>query len=234
MINNFDMSSKGVNLVLVCEYDNDLARLWFKEAIEEISTHTHNSIFVYKGADVEVLDPEELEAYTYTKNSLIEFLRHAVWTDEQLVEILDCLPEHADLEALKDCYESAKRYGNYAPELREFLTPKYDLLDIIGYCSGQRNTVYLLHDYWEKVGTDKTPEALESMRQYVEKLFYDQPLYCRIEIDGVEWDLMQDLDLYDYDKEKILNSAKKLLTHEKKIYILEWLEGNLPEYPHAV
>lgn len=98
-------------------------------------------------------------------------------------------------------------------------------LEITGYCQGDCATIVIPTNCGFKRGFD--------WREYLENLFYNQPTSATLEIEGEDFDLMEEIDPYEYDKQKVLESAKNRLTHEKKDYILSWLSENLPEFPEC-
>lgn len=232
MPNNFDMSSTGVNLELSCMRDLDLARIWFDDCLKLYKANHNNLMYSYTGAELNPIDPEDVSEYDYTNVSLLELLEALNLDREEFRNYYDCDPEDATTDQLIDYFDTIKQYEEVTEELIEHLDPKFDVLTVRGYCQGDEATIYLPHDYWVNVGAERTPEAVEEMREHLENIVYNQPIYCHLEIDGQDHDLMENIsNLYDWEPEKVLENAKKCLTHEKKDYILSWLAANLPEEP---
>lgn len=230
MINNFDMSNQGVNLELSCLYDYDLARIWFEDCLKPRSQHEKQ--YLYVGADLDSVDPEDIAEYNYNRGSLLALLSACGVDREEFRNCCECNPEDADNDQLIEYFDTIKQYDDFTDELIDYLDPKFDVLLVFGSCQGDVATIYLPHDYWEKTGREKTAEALEEMREYLTNILYYQPIHCSLTIDGNEWDLMAGItDLYVWDSEKVLENFKNCFTHAKQKYIFEWLADNLPEYP---
>ena len=63
-------------------------------------------------------------------------------------------------------------------------------------------------------------------------LFYNCPVYCRLDVDGKEFYLDHFLDdIYEWDKKMVIERFGKSFDHARKSYIMDWLEKNLPECP---
>ena len=95
---------------------------------------------------------------------------------------------------------------------------------IRGYSQGDYAEIIIPTNLGFKRGFD--------FEEHCTNLFYNCPVYCRLEIDGEEYCLDEYLDnIYDYDKNLIVEKFKKDLQHDKKDLIIDWLADNLPDYP---
>ena len=103
---------------------------------------------------------------------------------------------------------------------------KYPSIEVRGYSQWDYAKVYynpecLNERFWAK-----------EFREYLHHLFYDAPVYCRLQIDGEELYFDEYMkNTYEYDKDDILHIARDNIKHDKKEYILQWLGDNLPEHP---
>ena len=94
------------------------------------------------------------------------------------------------------------------------------------------------YSQWDYAKVYYNPECLnerfwaKEFREYLHHLFYDAPVYCRLQIDGEELYFDEYMkNTYEYDKDDILHIARDNIKHDKKEYILQWLGDNLPEHP---
>lgn len=216
--NNYDLSSSGVKLDLVCAYDTKLAYVLFSENISSLN----NDYYFYRH-NLESCPETYLDLIDYKKMSKAQLSEYA---KEALRDFLD-EEEKATKAVLLNLINETKLssgYGNISKAIMNKFS-KYDVAVIHG--DVQKDT--------SRVIFKKTKTSTEDKKKfigYLTNLFYAAPVYCKLYIDDDEYYLDEYLEnSYDYDRELILASFEKNLVHEKKEYILSWLKKNLPEYP---
>ncbi|AGH32107.1 hypothetical protein VPHG_00040 [Vibrio phage 11895-B1] len=74
------------------------------------------------------------------------------------------------------------------------------------------------------------------LRDEIDHLLWDAPVYCRLEIDEDEFNFDEHMeDLYTYDKGNMIKifteNCDKSMKQDEIKYIVEWLEGYLPDIP---
>lgn len=253
-MSNFDQSSTGVNLELLCFYDADRATRDFEEAFHVLqsSGYRQNSILVFNGfgdQDVSDFSFTDLGNYDIEKVSVKEIFK-AYITDHwgKCTSLIG-------FEEIKSTYEnlgidntSLKNLDQFEllefietafycdQSYREFLESNFDknylIFRSVGYCQG---------DYSEIVVPKKVVDSVEDFEKAFsdstfDNLLWNQPLYCRlgIEIEGNEEEFYFDeyiKDQYSYDESEILEIFENHYEGVHKEYIKGWLEDNLPTYP---
>lgn len=230
---NFDMSSKGVSLELHCFRDSVSSGLNFNDDIDIIrhpNYRKHCQLFYTRGGEYgftgSLLDYYETPKDKTTKQLLllwVEFKGESV--RDVISDILmstkekrlACVSAEATARLLADfCYDDDERQAWYDFADYHFTL---EMVGVRGYCQGDYAELYYF------------PGSKPNI-DYLTKVIYDTPIYCRLDIDGDGYFLDEGLScVYDYEKEAIMAYAEKMIVHEKKAYILSWLEENLPEYP---
>ena len=252
-MNNFDTSSKGVNLELSCFFDNDLSRFWFDETfhILQHASMRQNSILVY-GVN---LKPElsdfkftDLDNYDLNGTTIEQIFKAygreifdnkdpSLWTYSQVKEIYQDLDivrlKNETIESLLNSIETAfycdHTFYNF---LISVLKPKFLVATSRGHCQGDYSEIVIHESLLDEFGKDELYQLESHLQDEIDHLLWDSPLYCRLTIDDDEIDLTEPLrDLYNYDQDEILKQADKMIEHKKKAYILEWLGENLPVQP---
>lgn len=245
-MNNFDQSSTGVNIELLCHWDADLSHIWADECFhtewyEEASllNDRYSRVTLYQYVDHGNIKPLNLiceSSYDCTKNDIKEALI-GEWGIEELrdqaqfrfdknfsqltkTELFDLVCELA-----YDAEEAIKFYYDN-------LTARYTVISCRGYCQGDYIEVVIPHTLADVWGTELTEQRIDDLAEQIGKLAYDSPLFCRVEVDGEEYDLTEQVkDLYNYDKEELIGIAKNMIEHNKKDLIINWLNDNLHDNP---
>lgn len=97
--------------------------------------------------------------------------------------------------------------------LVELPTSKFGVKTTRGYSQGDVcNVIYALDH--------------EPSRDWLDHLFWDAPVYCRVTVDGEDL-YLYGKDNYDYDIDKMVESYYG----KDAEYVKEWLRDNLPEHP---
>lgn len=225
MPNNYDQSSTGENIELYAFYDTESSRIQFDESFKILqhSSIGKGSLLFYNEGDNDsepssVSDCYNLEGVTernarafclkqesgLSANDVIEhkFINYVTWKD-YAISILD---------EGNSIYNSC-RDGFLEIEGASFI---YEYESVQGYSQGDWG--YVLYEPQEWL---KQPVA------HFQRLVYDAPVYCRLEVNGEEYHLSEGLkDVYEWEHEDILEYAGKHcgLT----VAGMEWLKNALP------
>lgn len=236
-MNNFDMSSAGVNLELVCYRDNDMAYMDFTDCFlkDEHALTDYRSDDVYHYVDygnIGTIDPSSLDAYSYTKADLLSIFSSDEAMKEECAYYNDKPFSKCTKAELVDYLESELPSDESYELYSKHLSPRFDVVKIRGYSQGDYAEIVVPDTYWELIGVEKTEAAIADLRKHLKNLFYDAPIRCVLAIDGEELYLDEYIeDIYRYDADEVLEIASDVIKHDKKAYIIEWLADNLPEYP---
>lgn len=234
-MNNFDQSSSGINLELSCFFDADLARYDFDDSFIKLQNDIW--LFVNHGNVSKDFSLSDFNNYQVTKAELQKAIKDQYNDYMCLLEESQYYMEKTFTSLNKD--ELQELIGNILYSefeiidfLQKYFTPKFDQVASRGSCQGDLVEVIISQDYWKTHGIERTDRAVKDLSGYIDQLFWSSPIYCRFDIDSEEYFLDEYLkDVYTYNKDLIIEKFKKDLQHEKKEYILSWLDENLPEYP---
>lgn len=255
-MNNHDTSTSGVNLDLSCSYDTFMSQQNWNESFTNISRQGGSlieprffNVDIYQFVDCGNFKEKsifDLDNYSdKTKHSIKLLLLDKVYVSvegarEAARDMFDKsysqLTVNELLELLNEEMESQYCSSDYIDFYREYFTPKYETITIRGYSQGDYAEVIFFHEDMKEYKYKDEASFISKMSDYFTHLFYDAPVYCRLTIDNEEDDpifLDEALtDSYEWDRDLVLQYAKDNIEHEKKAYILEWLDDNLPEYPN--
>ena len=210
MINNFDISSSGVNLTLIANKDSFISGQNFEDEIAEIKTGlycyyyylenglkalTFNRTDIYKNAFNEWDKREFIETWNYwfDGSKVIE------WDD--LIRFLDDHSYHRE----------------FIEKLAALLPEEWTIRTARGYCQGDANEVICKTD-------------TNDLKDY-ENIFYNAPCYIRLDIDEEEYYLDEHLsDIYEFDKDQVIQGFIDNYNGQHKDTIVKFLQDNLGDY----
>lgn len=205
MKNNYDTSTKWVNLEISVFYDWDVARMDFENDFESIKKNDDKFFYISWG----MYSMDWMHKVDDRDAFIKEFNSDYHELDENELKDLDFILVQYDLD------------DSYAGVIE-----KYPSFAIRWYSQWDYAKIYYNPDCLTDTFTEK------SLKEYCEHTFYDAPLYCRLEIDWEEFCFEEYMkDSYDYDTDEIIQIAKDKIVHDKKDYIVQWLSENLPEHP---
>lgn len=257
-INNFDQSSKGVNLELSAFYDCDLSRIYFEESFHvlQYASYSQNSILVFGKhlIDVSDFDLEDLKNWNFeklnTSEIFVEYYNYhydhnfSLATYSTIKDLIEELDQYYDVKPIKDCDQETLlksilnhiHFEDRTEFLEKIFDPKFVTIESRGYSQGDYSEIIIP----EKVVNEFSDQTLETiggfLQSEIDHLLWDAPIYCRLDIDGEEFYFDEYLtDSYDYDKDQMLAIFKDHYAGENKTLIMEWLSDNLPselEYSH--
>lgn len=233
-MNNFDTNTNNVNLELRVTWDTDLSQMWFDDVIFRVGDND-SKLFAY---GVEDFDPIYLGNYNLksaTNKQLHTWLRVNYYgsSEDMKDDALNYFSKYSYQLTKAELIELAENIL-YQEDYKEFLeanfTPLFSTITTIGYNQGDQNKVVLPWTLFDN--KEPTTKDIESYKEEIDRLFWDAPIDPFFTIDDEQFYITDSLkDLYSYDVKEILQVVKDNLTHEKKDYILNWLEENLPNDP---
>lgn len=223
-INNFDKSSNGTDLELVCFYDTEMAQTYFEDCIEIIQhgNYSRHTIAKYNQCGETWELSAEINPDSYRELTglvLNDYSGDIRVTVKDFYRCFGYMPSKADhLSAIElsdflgvDFLEFCEKYSDY-------LAPNFKAYKTRGYSQGDYALVYY------PIDLEYSPE------NEIDQLFWDAPVYCQLEINGEEIYLGEYMkDVYSYNKDELLQAVKPLEWCNE--YVYEWLVENLPEHP---
>ena len=238
-MNNFDQSSSGINLTLSCFRDTLMSAMDFEESFRIIQHggYSTNCIAVYTefGNVSDEFDFSDADNYQFTVREFREAFLNAGYDKElsqhyfgkpftklnrsELVEFLEY-----------QTYDNSER----AEFFQENFTPLYETIITLGHCQGDYAEVIITRQFKEflKENGRTFEQSEQGLSDTIDNLFWNAPIHCRLEIDKDEFYIDELLpDVYEWDKDDVLELIAKNLEHPENVYILKWLEQALPEYP---
>ena len=143
--------------------------------------------------------------------------------------LLDLLPEPAE----KAITDKAKSMTDM-PEWKDLwiamandnggikLKDGWSMFHSRGYSKGDYCTVVGKSEYIDNPGTQTA----------IEHMLWDAPVYCRVEVDGEEYFIDEEMnDRYDYDKDEAIEILKRQMGDKWDDEIEEYINENMPENP---
>lgn len=207
-------------------YNNDLSQIYFDDFMKEIQ---EDSLIVNGRNGINYIVLGNIDKPHYTKTELKAMSRD---------ELVDMGFEYGGYD-----YSNYTRKSDIVEDLHQVITneiyykehQEYDFT-VTGYSQGDFVKVLILDkDNYKHITKD-----------YLRNLFYDSPVYASLEIlelypdeHGIKQEKIIDeiyldehlSDLYQYDKEELIENLQKQLKHELKPSIISYLKNNLPEQP---
>lgn len=229
---NIIKSTQNVNFIV--ERDSDIAQINFEDGITRIEDKLYFPTWEYT-KEPELSDLFDFSDFRVVRNACIDidyksrlaYDKKAKYSESVKLVIED---KRYNSNNWKDYLLEHVLYGesfkSAFDQIEEYLKTDSYICCILGINS------YLKGDY-AYVLTEKSEDKKHI--QYLENLFFDQPLYYRLEINGVDYtdifrdNLMQLIQSeYDYSKEDIIKGLNKIeeLEDNSREYIIK----NLPEY----
>ena len=235
--NNFNTSSSGLNIELSVFRDTDRSQMEFDESF----TRLEDGLFVFTefGNVSDNFSFSDASNYRFTVKELRQAIKNnydtelsqhyfskpfSKLTKAELLEFLDCVT-----------YDSSE----VAEFLQDNFTPLYDNIVPRGYSQGDYAEVIITPAYKAYLagnGKQWDDEQERKTSDLIDKLFWDAPIYARLEIGDNEFYLDELLvDCYEYDKSQLMQDFERVYAKEfsdsQLIIVMEFLADNLPEYP---
>ncbi len=244
-MNNYDISSSGTNIEMVCIFDSFEARNTYRDNITKVngdtflSTNTGNATKAY---DI----PKS------TKTIFKDFVNHFYAGNEQelgfedIKFLINDLERYVDITPLKNCSPQTLCEGilnlmGNKRELDDFLESYYaaKFFSVVsrGYSQGDHEEVFITFEELEARNLPATEESAKSLSQAVDNLLWDAPLFVRITVDEKEFVLSDHIkDRYHYEERELIECAEKQLsqsdlTKHQQDLVINWLHSSLPASP---
>lgn len=233
---------------LTVQYDPDLASIDFEnnfKVIEPALGHWRNAVYEYTDCGniptthinaealfdfsnisdetfFSALYDEHKHNYPKTFDGIREFIKE-LELDHQPVK--DAFIEHID--ATWDCSDL---YDDNCDIIHNIgATKKFLTLETRGHCQGDWAKVFINVPAYKNICglTELDDKATSRLKQHIDNLFWDAPIFALLEVDSDEIHLEQYLcNPYRWDKEEVLRNIKDQPDH-----IMEYLRNELPEEP---
>ena len=208
-MNNFDMSSTGVNLELIANKDVFISGQNFEDEIAEIKAGLY-CYYYYLENGLKALSFNRIDVYKIAFNgwNKREFIEHwQYWFDTS---------KTIDWDDLIRFLDDQFYHREFIEKLDALLPKGWTIKTARGYCQGDSNEVICKTDS-------------NDIKDY-ENIFYDAPCYIRLDIDGDEYYLDEHLsDIYEYNKDQVINGFISNYNGLHKDNVIQFLSDNLPD-----
>lgn len=242
-MNNFDQSSTGINIEFSLFHDTYLSQERFQENFER-DDHLQDHFHFISYGENGVIDLLSLDNYKFTKADFIKMMFHFE-NEEYIRDNYNGSFSKATKADIIDYWDNYLSTDFNASDLIEYyqenFKPSYEVLTVIGYCQGDQAYVIFSNESIKQYDFKDRDTFLSNMAEYFCNLFFDAPIYGRLEIEvGNEVNEIYIYELlkseYEYDKDDLLKALKesnylKDYTQEQQVYIVEFLENELPDQP---
>nr|MDT0250044.1 hypothetical protein [Endozoicomonas sp.] len=252
-VNNYDMSSSGLNIELSCFRDCDLARWKFSNSFAYNKRYDQWVFLDCGNVNVEGFE-KTFKVICSTRELFKLYFEFVVNESLSVARIHDVTGFLRELNAhgadlplrtcpvqslLKAINSHSDDHKVYAEFLEQHFEPEFFEVVTRGYSQGDYARVIIPGKVLLDFGMAPTQEKADGLEPEIHHLFWDVPLDCRIEIDGDEFDLTEYMDdPYDYNKADMtrLVEAHLLGQFPKTMQrtIRKFLEDHLPEHPGHV
>jgi hypothetical protein len=216
---NFDTSSTGVSIELYLDRDEDLARYEFEDNITPLTREVYRGrgIYWYGSSDPAPTNVHEC----YDMSGMTERqARTACW---------ELCPGYSARELIREYRDSsAFTWADYLYDIMSGMTwtdiARNDFPDLTGATlkvkTIQIRDAFVIH-----------PKEYGDVFKVLENLFYNQPVWGRLEVDGDEYHVDEHMkDSYDWDRDEVLEGLVGAVPEGKREIVREFLERELPEH----
>jgi len=209
--NNYNTSTFENDIEINCCYDQGLALQWFEDFKDYGISDELNRVEVVNSRS------RNSEYFLYGKED-----KYKLYVDDSNVEELLYLGIIEDEKLLNENIEVD------SDDLLMFFREGYDFI----YNSLLvENVIRDSQGDWTVIYTKKP--LTQSQVSYIERIFFDQPFYLVVTVDGEDLFLDGEVDdIYDYDKDEIMEILKS--RYKLSEYALKFIEENLPDYPKCL
>jgi hypothetical protein len=228
-MNNYDTSSTGTDIELNVSYDSDLARIYYKDFINNSCGEEPVLQLDLGGRDNYAYIIGDISKPFYKVSHLTKMKK------ADLVELCEVLLGDYSFDG--DDYTKAELVDelmgisieNYYKQINEHYSYSdfqdkivHDWYTSRGYSQGDASIII-------KIDGDLT----DSYKTYIDHILWDTPIYFRITInDEDEYYESEFLDdIYEYDKHDVIEKVKAHETLPEDVK--EWVIDNLPDYPKS-
>lgn len=221
-INNYDLSSTGVNIDLTIGKDSFLGQDRFNENFTRIEDNTYLYIDYGNLSNDFIVTITEEDNEKLKKIVIDNDLNYNYDSDNlETCQYIDCITEnYNNIELYEFCL------NNYI-EIEE----RYKTISISGYSQGDYATVIVNTKECKKVWENEFIKAMPNYSDYFVNLFYNQPLYCSIVVNDIDYYVEFEDEYKYYDSkviEEIINWSLKNIEVDNKDLLKEQLTELLP------
>ena len=229
------------------QYDNERAQADFDEFFNTVEQSNSRGSSIYEYTECGNISPA-------FDGSLEHFYK---FNDADKAEIFSILyqqmqDDYPGFEGMRDFIRDTDIHNNPITALIEFLgqdyslkeaiedkiepvneldiTSRFTIINTTGHCQGDFATVIVNTAKYEKMtGRELEGTTLQSLKTDIDNLFWNQPVYARLEIDGEETSLEEFLsDSYRWNPSEIIQGLKDL--PKKTLELIKELIPSEPEY----
>ena len=239
-INNFDISSSGLDIELSAFYDTYLA------------SHDFHDSFIREGDALIYTDyanlpdgwKKEVSFYGSVKGVIKQFAEY----HGNIKEFISWLKYTTDVNSITDMAHSDLEniaidiayYLGFDNEIDlcetvlndELFSLNFTTETVTGYSQGDVVEVIIPEELRDILGVPEDKPIVSN--EHLERLIFGCPFSATLVVDGIDFNLDEILnDQYDWDKEKVLSglpSHLKSYTESQQKIIMDFCESNLPEY----
>lgn len=239
-LNNFDCSSTGTNIELNIFWDTDRGASDYDESFANVDNETVFTLF----GNLDVSDWEK--TFNTPDETKILFKDYLAWytgkcpslalfsTIRDLMNELECNMNTPVSELLESIEALECSRSNYVDFLEQNYSPKFFKVTSRGYSQGDCKEIIIPHELLEMNKEEVTQDNANSYSSLIDHLCWDQPLYCRIEVNDEEIDLIEGVKCtYTYDKREIIDNFENAFAGKPstKSLVSQWLNEHLPQHP---
>lgn len=230
-MNNYDISSSGINIETSVFYDNFLAQSNWDESFIEIKKDWIPQEYMFTAYDQlpdNRLELENLINLPDTKRNLT-LLRYETVTRKGYLYYSEVRDNYTVLELLKLLLDNGDTL-ELLDELDLEYTLNFKTITTRGYDQGDYTNVLIptktLSELWG-CGQDK---VMEGLQETIDNLFWDMSICCRVTIN--EEDYYPECDgSYEYDKDEVVEELLKVVKGVDLAVLKRELEDTLPDEP---
>ncbi len=241
MVNNFDMSSSGINLSLDVFRDGDLSQENFTENFTSMGGASDHFQFIDCG-NFKSRNLIDLSSYGFLRKELTSALlaledicRINEWSNRLYQKSYGRLSKAEAAEFLEEAAHSLLVPEDIISLYREHLTPAFHSVRVCGSCQGDVATVIFFEDDVAEYQYECQAGFLSSMTKYFENLFYRAPVKFELDVGGKTLDF-EDIELdseYEWCASEFVSKAVGAiaslgLAPGKEGYITQWLNEHTP------
>jgi len=238
-MNNFDMSSDGVNIEFEVKYDSCLSVMDFNDNFNCIVAESYGTTSLYQYIScmfyeaVTMSDLTSIDRKKTLKKHLLDYALSEDWNSWSKTEIRKMKKDElADLieTSMDETCLSIDEYKEFANE--------YNLTLVVDDFTFFMSRGYSQGDFAEWCIRDSELADFKSredeLKAHVDNLFWDNRVSYLLTVNGEDYYIDEYVkNLHEYDRDEVYKicESKLFCDHKDKEYILKFIAENTPEYP---
>ena len=232
-MNNYNTSTTGINIEAHVFYDWDAARMNWDESFVEIKEDWLPQEYMftaYGNLSDNIPDVEEMVNLPESKSNLTK-LRYCTVKTEGYLEYSEAKCDYTAYGLLEVLLDNGATL-EVLDELDLEYTLNFETIVTRGYSQGDYATVLIPTKSLAELYGCEQDKVMDGLQESINHLFWDSPVYCRVEINGEE--NFPDCDgSYEYNKEEVINQLVKNTPNVDLDVLREELENTLPDEPRS-